>query len=380
MPETWIHSTGWSGTIRATHSKVTRTIDTGAALLRRLPPETAHRATLFLLERCASLVPLAEPDDPRLSVSALGLHFPNPVGLAAGFDKDARVPNVMLRMGFGFVECGTLTPRPQRGNPRPRLFRLDTDQAVVNRMGFNNQGIARAAMRLRQRRRDGILGINIGANKDSSDRIADYRIAFAALAPFADYIAVNVSSPNTPGLRGLQSRDDLARLLDTLISERTAQNLHVPLLLKIAPDVTLHELDDIVEIALAAQIEGLIVGNTTVARPSSLGSVLARESGGLSGVPLFERSTALLRETRARGGTRLVLVGTGGVSSGAAAYAKIRAGATLVQVYTALALKGPALIGRIKAELLALLESDGFARVADAIGVDVDRFSSGTCS
>jgi dihydroorotate dehydrogenase len=359
---------------------VTGAIGTGAALLRRLPPETAHRATLSLLRWCAPLIAHAEPDDSRLSVSALGLHFANPIGLAAGFDKDARIPDVMLRMGFGFVECGTLTPRPQSGNPRPRLFRLDADQAVINRMGFNNEGVARAAVRLGRRRRNGVLGINIGANKDSSDRVADYRIAFDALAPFADYIAVNVSSPNTPGLRGLQNRDELTRLLDSLMSERLAPSLHVPLLLKIAPDVTLPELDDIVEVALAAPIEGLIVGNTTVARPGPLRSVRAKESGGLSGAPLLELSTALLRETRARAGTKLVLVGVGGVSSGATAYAKIRAGATVVQLYTALALKGPGLIGRIKAELLALLENDGFACVTDAIGVDVDNVSTEICT
>jgi dihydroorotate dehydrogenase len=351
-------------------------IDSGAALLRRLPPETAHRATLSLLGWCAPLVPRAEPDDSRLSVSVLGLHFPNPIGLAAGFDKDARVPDLMLRVGFGFVECGTLTPRPQQGNSRPRLFRLEADGAVINRMGFNNEGAARAAARLRRRARNGILGINIGANRDSGDRVSDYRVAFDALASLADYIAVNVSSPNTPGLRGLQSRDELARLLDALISERLARSLRVPLLLKIAPDVTPDELDDIVDVALAAPIEGLIVANTTVARPPSLRSVHAKESGGLSGAPLFERATAVLRETRARVGTRLVLVGVGGVSSGATAYAKIRAGATVVQLYTALALEGPGLIGRIKAELLALLDRDGFARVTDAIGVDVDTVST----
>ena len=349
-------------------------------MLRRLPPETAHRATLSLLRWCAPLIAHAEPDDSRLSVSALGLHFANPIGLAAGFDKDARIPDVMLRMGFGFVECGTLTPRPQSGNPRPRLFRLDADQAVINRMGFNNEGVAHAAARLGRRRRNGVLGINIGANKDSSDRIADYRIAFAALAPFADYIAVNVSSPNTPGLRGLQNRDELTRLLDSLMSERFARSLRVPLLLKIAPDVTLSELDDIVEVVLAAKVEGLIVGNTTVARPGSLKSVRARESGGLYGTPLFERSTALLRENRTRAGAKLVLVGVGGVSSGATAYAKIRAGATLVQLYTALALKGPRLIGRIKAELLALLQSDGLAGVQDAIGADLDNISTKICT
>ena len=347
-------------------------IDTGAALLRRLPPEAAHRATLSLL-RISALVPRAGTDDARLAISALGLHFPNPIGLAAGFDKDARVPDAMLALGFGFVECGTLTPRPQIGHPQPRLFRLASDGAVINRMGFNNEGAAMAAARLRNRAGKGVLGINIGANKDSVDRIADYRVAFAALAPFADYIAVNVSSPNTPGLRGLQNRIELTRLLHMLVLERDVLKLRTPLLLKIAPDIGLETLDDIVAVALGAGIEGLIVSNTTTARPATLKSVHASESGGLSGTPLFAPSTALLREARARIGTKLVLVGVGGVSSGEAAYAKIRAGATLVQLYTALALEGPSLIARVKRELLALLARDGFANVSEAVGADVDN-------
>jgi dihydroorotate dehydrogenase len=345
-------------------------VESGAALLRRLPPETAHRATLSLLRVCAPLIPRAGADDPRLAVSALGLRFSNPLGLAAGFDKDASVPDAMLRLGFGFVECGTLTPRPQSGNLRPRLFRLPADGAVINRMGFNNEGVAHAAARLRRRVRNGILGINIGANKDSSDRIADYRIAFAALAPFADYITVNVSSPNTPGLRGLQNRSELTRLLHMLVLERDALKFHTPLLLKITPDIELDALDDIVAVALGAGIEGLIVSNTTIARPAELKSPNAKESGGLSGDPLFEPSTALLKQTRARTGAKLVLIGVGGVSSGATAYAKIRAGATLVQLYTALAFEGPGLIARIKEELLALIARDGFARISDAIGAD----------
>jgi dihydroorotate dehydrogenase len=346
-------------------------IDLGAVMLRGFSPETAHRATISLLQICTPLLPSVEPDDPRLAVSALGLRFPNPVGLAAGFDKDARVPNAMLRLGFGFVECGSLTPRAQIGNPRPRLFRLAEDAAVINRMGFNNEGAARGAARLRTRVRNGIVGVNIGANSDSTDRIADYRIAFDALAPFADYIAVNVSSPNTPGLRGLQNRNELTRLLNTLVLERTARKLQMPLLLKIAPDITLDALDDIVAVALSAGIEGLIVSNTTVARPASLKNIAAKENGGLSGKPLFEPSTALLKETRARTGAKLVLVGVGGVSSGNEAYAKIRAGASLVQLYTALALEGPAIIARIKRDLFALLARDGFSCIADAVGADV---------
>jgi dihydroorotate dehydrogenase len=344
--------------------------EAGVALLRRLPPEAAHRATLSLLRICGPLLPRAKPDDPRLAVSALGLRFPNPLGLAAGFDKDALVPDAMLKLGFGFVECGTLTPRPQAGNPRPRLFRLEADGAVINRMGFNNAGAARAAFRLSARRRSGVVAINIGANKDSSDRIADYRTVLNELAPFADFVTVNVSSPNTPGLRDLQSRDELTRLFDSILAERAALNLRTPILLKISPDASLSELDDIVSTVLAAEIEGVIVSNTTIARPSSLRGAHARESGGLSGAPLFETSTALLRETRARAGAKLVLIGVGGVSSGATAYAKIRAGASLVQLYTALALHGPAVIDGIKTELLSLLERDGFSNIRDAVAVD----------
>lgn len=346
-------------------------LDAGAALLRQLPPETAHRATLELLRVSAPLMRHAPVDDARLGVAALGRRLPNPIGLAAGFDKDALVPDAMLAFGFGFVECGTLTPRAQRGNPRPRLFRLTEDKAVINRMGFNNCGMTRASARLAARSREGIVGINIGANKDSAYRVADYTSAFTTLAPFADYIAINVSSPNTPGLRDLQLRDELARLLGALVSERAKRGLRSPLLVKIAPDIALHVLDDITDVALRSGIEGLIIGNTTVTRPASLKSARANESGGLSGAPLFAPSTALLAETRARVGSKLVLVGVGGISSGSEAYAKIRAGASLVQLYTALALEGPSLIARIKKELLALFEKDGFSTIADAVGADV---------
>jgi dihydroorotate dehydrogenase len=317
-----------------------------------------------------SLVPAAPASDARLAAQAFGLGFPNPVGLAAGFDKDAEVPDAMLRFGFGFVECGTVTPRPQSGNPKPRLFRLGEDRAVINRMGFNNAGMEAAAMRLARRKPNGIVGINIGANKDTADRIADYRLAFARLAPRADYVTVNVSSPNTPGLRGLQNRDELTALLATLTAERARLSLRTPLLLKIAPDLDAQALDDIAAVLGSAGIEGLIVSNTTIARPATLRSALAKEQGGLSGAPLFEPSTQVLREMRRRLGPSLTLVGVGGIASGAGAYAKIRAGATLVQLYSALAYEGPALVERIKRELLALLVRDGFATLADAIGAD----------
>lgn len=345
-------------------------IDAGAALLRRLPPEAAHRTTLALLEAARPLLARAAPDDSRLAVTVLGLDFPNPIGLAAGFDKDARVPDAMAKFGFGFVECGTVTPRPQAGNPKPRLFRLREDAAVINRMGFNNGGMAAMAERLGRRTKGAILGINIGANKDSADRAADYREAFECLAPFASYVTVNVSSPNTPGLRGLQNRGELESLLALLTDARARTGLKVPLLLKIAPDIDPSGADDIAAVTLKSGIEGLIVSNTTVARPATLKSRFAGQSGGLSGAPLFVPSTTLLRAMRARIGTKLVLVGVGGVRTGADVYAKIRAGASLVQLYTALAYEGPGLVTRLKRELLACLARDGFANVAAAVGTD----------
>ena len=340
--------------------------DLGAGLLRQLPAETAHRATLKLAAAVGPLIPSAAPDDPRLAVSAFGLHFPNPVGLAAGFDKDADVPDAMAKFGFGFVECGTVTPRPQAGNPRPRLFRLSEDGAVINRMGFNNGGSLEAARNLQRRKGKGIVGINIGANKDSTDRIADYARGFAVLAPLADYVTVNVSSPNTPGLRGLQNREELTRLLDTMIQAR-AKHGYKPILLKIAPDLDAHALDEIAEVVRASGIEGLIVSNTTIARPP-LKSAHAGEAGGLSGKPLLAPSTLVLAQMHQRLGGAVTLIGVGGIASGEDAYAKIRAGASLVQLYTALAFHGPGLVGRIKRELLACLARDGFAKLTDAIG------------
>ena len=337
--------------------------------LRLLPAEAAHNATLALTATAAPLLPGAQADDPRLAVTAFGLSFPNPVGLAAGFDKNAQVPDAMAKLGFGFVECGTVTPRPQAGNPKPRLFRLTEDRAVINRLGFNNDGMDAAARNLSIRRGGGIVGINIGANKDSADRIADYASGFAALAALADYVTVNVSSPNTPGLRGLQGKDELTRLLGLLTEARAKMPGPIPLLLKIAPDLDETALDEIAAVVLASGIEGLIVSNTTLARPA-LQSAHAGEAGGLSGQPLFAPSTEILRQMRRRLGNSVVLVGVGGISSGADAYAKIRAGASLVQLYTALVYEGPGLVTRIKRELAALLARDGFAAVADAVGMD----------
>ena len=340
--------------------------DLGAGLLRQLPAETAHRATLKLAAAVGPLIPASAPDDARLGVQAFGLDFPNPVGLAAGFDKNADVPDAMARFGFGFVECGTVTPRPQAGNPLPRLFRLSEDGAVINRMGFNNAGAGEAAKNLERRKAKGIVGINIGANKDSTDRIADYARCFAVLAPLADYVTVNVSSPNTPGLRGLQNREELTRLLDAMIEAR-AKAGHKPILLKIAPDLDAHALDEIAQVVRASGIEGLIVSNTTIARPP-LKSAHANETGGLSGKPLLAPSTLILAQMHQRLGGAVTLIGVGGIASGEDAYAKIRAGASLVQLYTALAFEGPGLVVRIKRQLLACLARDGFAKLTDAIG------------
>lgn len=341
-------------------------LDLAARAMRALPAETAHRATIKLVGAFAPLLPRAPAGDARLNATAFGLHFPNPVGLAAGFDKDAEVPDAMLKLGFGFVECGTVTPRPQGGNPRPRLFRLPQDRAVINRMGFNNRGMEAAARRLEARRGMGIVGINIGANKDSVDRIADYAKGFARLAPLADYVTVNVSSPNTPGLRGLQNKDELTRLLSVLMESR-GRTAFKPVLLKIAPDLDGQALDDIAQTVAASGIEGIIISNTTIARPP-LKSASAHETGGLSGRPLLAPSTEILRQMRGRISSNIALIGVGGISSGADAYEKIRAGATLVQLYTGLVYEGPGLVTRIKQELLACLDRDGFASITDAVG------------
>ncbi len=341
-------------------------LDFGASLLRRLPAETAHDLTLALMARL-KLAPRRLADPPVLRVQALGLSFPNPVGLAAGFDKNAALPDAMGKLGFGFVECGTVTPRPQAGNSKPRLFRLSEDRAVINRMGFNNGGMMLAAANLKRRTGQGIVGINIGANKDSEDRIADYRTAFAELAALADYVTVNISSPNTPGLRGLQNRDELTRLIGTVLETRGAAA--TPVLVKIAPDLDEAALDEIAAVALMSGIDGLIVSNTTIARPP-LKNAHAGETGGLSGAPLLVPSTKILRGVRQRTGNKLTLIGAGGIASGADAYAKIRAGASLVQLYSALVFEGPGLVARIKSELAECLTRDGYDSVSEAVGAD----------
>jgi len=338
-------------------------------LLRHIDAEDAHRATLRLLSLGLPLSFTAPYRDAVLQTSIAGLALPNPVGLAAGFDKNAEVPDAMLRLGFGYVEIGGVTPRPQPGNPRPRVFRLEADRAVINRMGFNNEGLDAAVARLAARQRKaGLVGANLGANKDSTDRAGDYAIGYAALAPLVDFCVVNVSSPNTPGLRNLQGRDELAGLLARVGPLR--QQKPKPLFVKIAPDLTDADLDDIAELALEHKLDGLIATNTTIARPDSLKSPNKAETGGLSGAPLLAPSTEILRKLYARLGGKTVLIGTGGIASGKDAYAKIRAGASAVQLYSALVYEGPGLVSRINRELAALLKQDGFRHVAEAVGAD----------
>lgn len=334
-------------------------------LVQNIDAETAHRATLKLLS-CAPLPPAAS-DDPVLATTLFGKHLDNPVGLAAGFDKNAEVPDAMLRLGFGFVEVGGITPKPQAGNPRPRVFRLPEDRAVINRMGFNNDGLEVATKRLQARQgRPGIVAANLGANKDSADRPGDYAISYERLAPLVDFAVVNVSSPNTPGLRNLQGREELAALLTRL--QPLHARLKTPLLVKIAPDLADEDIRDVAELALQFKLDGIVATNTTIARPASLRSANRGETGGLSGAPVFEASTAVLRQLYGHVGGRIPLIGVGGIASGAQAYAKIRAGASAVQLYSALVYEGPGLVSRIKRDLAALLKRDGFRSVAEAVG------------
>jgi dihydroorotate dehydrogenase len=343
--------------------------------LRRLPPEAAHELTLRALElgavRFLGESAGREPDPPALAQRLWGLDFPNPVGVAAGYDKDARVPDAMLQLGFGYVEVGTVTPRPQPGNSKPRAFRLEEDRAIINRMGFNSRGLDAVVNRLAQRVRSGIVGLNLGRNRDTGDAVADYAEGVLRAAKLADYLVVNVSSPNTPGLRELQVRAILATLLSRLISVREETACRVPLLVKIAPDLNLEERRDIAQVVLDTGIDGLVVSNTTIARPN-LASRHARESGGLSGRPLLAPATALLADMYRLTRGRLPLIGVGGIASAADAYAKIRAGASLVQLYTGLVFGGPDIVGQIKSGLADLLRRDGFGSIAEAVGTAPD--------
>ncbi len=342
-------------------------------LLMSLDPEGAHGLTIRAL-RYAPL-PRAPEDDPRLAVRAFGLDFRNPIGLAAGFDKHAEVPDALLRLGFGFVEVGTVTPQPQPGNPRPRLFRLPADHGIINRFGFNSEGEQAALARLAARAdAGGIVGVNVGANKNTIDRGADYVRLIEAFAPVASYFTVNISSPNTPGLRDLQQASALDDLLARVIAARERVALRAgptPVLLKIAPDLTLSELDDVVAVARRRRVDGMIVGNTTLARPPALRDAsVARETGGLSGRPLFPLSTRILAETYVRAEGAFPLVGVGGIDSCATALAKMRAGATLVQLYSGLVFRGLRLIAEIKSGLLDTIGKNGVRTLADLVGTD----------
>jgi len=340
--------------------------DVAARILHVLDPEDAHGVTIRALQ--AGLGPRAGGDDPILGTEVAGLALPNCVGLAPGFDKNAQVFGPMLRAGFGFVECGTVTPLPQAGNPRPRLFRLSEDRAVINRMGFNNEGLEPFAARL-ARRGPGIVGANIGANKDARDRIGDYVTGLARLWGLASYFTINISSPNTPGLRALQTKAALEELLGRLAATRDglpAAGL-VPMFLKVAPDLEDGEVEAIVETVVANGLAGIIVSNTTITRPP-LGSRFAGEAGGLSGAPLTDLSTRMLARFGEAASGRVALIGAGGIGSGAEAYAKIRAGAQAVQLYSAMVFEGPGLVTRIKRDLAARLRADGFASVAQAVG------------
>lgn len=328
-----------------------------------LEPERAHRLTIAALKALPARKPPASPASLRTRV--MGLDFANPVGLAAGFDKNADVPGAMLGLGFGSVEVGTLTPRAQEGNAKPRLFRLAEDRGVINRLGFNNGGQAAAAARLAERNREGIVGVNIGANKDSVDRIADYAAGVRAMAPHADYLTINVSSPNTPGLRALQDEGALDALLGAVMAARGDKG--PPVVLKVAPDLTTGEVDAVVKVAMAHWVDALLVGNTTLSRPP-LKSRGATEAGGLSGAPLGALALAQLSAFRSASGGAITLIAAGGIASGADAYARIRGGASLVQFYTALIYEGPGLARRIVRDLAALLARDGFPCVDDAVG------------
>ena len=342
-------------------------------VLRWLDPEDAHRLAIQGLRFLPPVKPRA--DDPKLAVRAFGLNFPNPIGMAAGFDKSAEVPDALLRLGFGFVEIGTVTPKPQAGNPRPRLFRLERDEAVINRMGFNNDGAEAVLRRLASRAsHGGIVGVNVGANKDSPDRVADYVRLIETFAPVASYFTVNVSSPNTPGLRNLQQAAQLDDLLAKVIDarERVREKAgDTPVLLKIAPDLDLSELDDVVHVARSRRVDGMIVANTTLARPNTLRETArAKEQGGLSGRPLMRLATRMVAETYVRVEGAFPLIGVGGIDSGGAALTRIRAGASLIQLYSSLVYKGIRLVEDIKRDLASTLLRTGRESLSEIVGAD----------
>jgi dihydroorotate dehydrogenase len=340
--------------------------------LHRVDPERAHGLAIRALRTGLVRTPPARDDD-ILACRVWGHGFTNPIGLAAGFDKHAEAPDALLGLGFGHVEVGGVTPKPQPGNPRPRLFRLAQDGAVINRYGLNSDGLDAVAARLAARRRDrgGWVGANLGKNKDSADEAADFAAGTRRLTPLVDYLVINVSSPNTPGLRDLQGRAAMERIIAQVLAARNeaaGNGTRPPLLVKLAPDLDEAGLEDIAAVALASGLDGLVMGNTTIARPPGLRSPHRGETGGLSGRPLLALSTRRLAELFRLTGGRVPLIGCGGVASGADAYAKIGAGASLVQLYSALVFEGPGLVGRIKRDLATLLRRDGFASVGEAVG------------
>lgn len=359
-------------------ARIVDLMDAARPLAFGLDPERAHRLSIRLLANAP--LPRCGADDPRLAVRLGDIALPNPIGMAAGFDKGGEAVDALLALGFGHVEVGTVTPRPQPGNPRPRVFRLPADRAVINRYGFNSEGHALVHARLvRRSHRGGVIGVNIGANRDSSDRIADYVAGIAAFADVASYYTVNISSPNTPGLRDLQERTALSGLLAHVSEARDAASERVrrriPLLVKIAPDLDEPGLDDVVELALAAGIDGLVVSNTTVSRPRLAEARLAGEAGGLSGRPLHTLSTRVLAQARLRTDGRLPLIGVGGIDSPDAAWEKIRAGADLIQLYTGLVYEGFGLIDRIKRHFLDELDRRGLSHLREAVGGEAERYA-----
>jgi dihydroorotate dehydrogenase len=353
--------------------------DLARSLLLTLDPEHAHELTLRSLE--AGLYPRPSgPDDPRLAVRVWGLNFPNPVGIAAGFDKDARVPDAVLRLGCGYAEVGSITPEPQPGNARPRVFRLVPERAIINRLGFNSGGHRAALERLRRRPPTGIVGVNIGANKDSPDRTGDYVRGIETFYDVASYLAVNISSPNTPGLRDLQAPAALDELLGRIMEVRqrraTSSGRRVPIVVKLAPDLAEEDVPLITERLLAHGADGIAVSNTTLTRPGLAGNPVAKEAGGLSGRPLFARSTAMLARVYRTTGGRVPLIGIGGIDSPEAALAKIEAGASLLQLYTGLVYEGPGLIGRIKDGLIAALEQTAATSLQSLVGRRMAEWAS----
>jgi dihydroorotate dehydrogenase len=345
-----------------------------ASLLGVLSPEVAHRAAI----RAVAAYPLrVRPDvDPRLRVGAFGLSFPNPLGLAAGFDKSAEVVDGLARLGFGFIEVGTLTPLPQKGNSKPRLFRLKEDAAIINRMGFNNDGFATAVARLRLARRQGVVGVNFGPNKDAADRVADYVSGVRTFASVADYFTINISSPNTPGLRNLHGRGDFGRLVEAVQEARDSVSPRRSILVKVSPDLDRDQLDGVLAVAVEKRIDGLIIANTSVSRPAMLKSSAADESGGLSGRPIFGFSTRLVARCYLQTKGALPIIGVGGVEDDITALAKIEAGATLVQIYTGLIYRGPSIVTEILRGLSAEVARRKIVSISEMVGARAEQLAA----